>query len=56
MTSEEYRERADAVRHLIGIVIDQSERDQLIFIAGQFDRLARHKECVEGKRRPDALA
>jgi hypothetical protein len=56
MTSEEYRKRADAVRHLLGIVIDPSERDQLILIASQFDHLARHKERVEGKRRPDALA
>jgi hypothetical protein len=56
MTSEEYRKRADAVRHLLGIVIDPSERDQLILIASRFDHLARHKERVEGKRRPDALA
>jgi hypothetical protein len=56
MTSEEYHKRADAVRHLIGIVIDPSERDQLSLIASEFDRLARHKEHVEGKRRPDALA
>jgi hypothetical protein len=48
-TSEQYRQKAEECRRLAGEVQEQLERDALLRMSAQWDRLADHKLRQETK-------
>jgi hypothetical protein len=48
-TSQQYRQSADECRRLAREAQDEHERETLLGMARQWDRLAEHKAKLEGK-------
>jgi hypothetical protein len=49
-TAEQYRKSADQCRRVAGNTEDRHEREAVLRIAAQWDRLAEHKERKEAEK------
>jgi hypothetical protein len=53
-TAEDYKRSADECRHLAEQVQDSIERETILRMAGQWDRLARRKAQIEAAKKDEA--
>jgi hypothetical protein len=53
-TAEHYRRSAEECRSLADLAQDETERDSLLAMARQWERLAEHKAKIEARQGPQS--